>query len=69
VLDESVDGREDVLVARHIVEGAWAIFFDPRIINIMTCWAIRARTLPWQIVFSLDGQVCDYAFLLPSEVA
>lgn len=31
-VDELVDGSEDVLVARDVVEGDWAILFDPVLI-------------------------------------
>lgn len=67
VFDETIDGSEDVLMTRHILEGMWSVLFDPG--GSLQYWSQRDErwALPWQIVLCLHGQICDDSLSLGSS--
>lgn len=72
-IDEFVDGREDVLVARDIGEGRRAVLLDPgkgyasvtgEIVDTISEWHL----LPWQAILCFDRQVSGTPFAFGSIV-
>ena len=62
MFDESIDGRKDVLMARHILEGVWTVLFHP--VDMSTAGLSGYVDLPGQVVLSFDWQICNNS--LPS---
>ncbi len=61
MFNESVDGREDILMARYIIKGIWAVFLNPVCASMAVPQTQRRQrcSLPGEIVLCLNWQVCN----------